>query len=286
MLAVKSWFDFRKPPPLPPRPRVTNNIILKTTIQDEPKPIKNEAKPIENQAKPVEDEPKPIENGPKPIENEPKPIESESKSVGDEPKPTENESKPMENEPKATENESAPTEDGTKTTNSEKPMMGDARDEDSDTETIFTEQTTTAGASFWDHTAVRDAVPWAGQTFVLVDKASGRVLSHTNGELHLEDNTSRKGCWHWLCVERDGWLGFRNTASGRYLGMNVWGVLQAEVRHHQGWEYFSARQLPNGGYLLQSTQTIWKLLTVGFNKDGILVANTGVEGIVWEFVKV
>ncbi|KAK3295391.1 uncharacterized protein B0H64DRAFT_145201 [Chaetomium fimeti] len=169
----------------------------------------------------------------------------------------------------------------------EKPMMEDDRDQDSDTETILTENTTTAATSFWDHTAIRDAVPWAGKTFIIVDKASGRVISHTNGELRLEDNTGRRGCWHWLCVEKDGWFGFCNTASGRYLGINVWGTLQAEVKHHKGWEFFCPRRHPDGGYILLATQNHWKLLKVGLNKDGDgLVANGDHDGIVWEFVQV
>lgn len=262
------WPGFRKPPPLPPRPVASRDMISKPTVEDEPELIENE---------------------PRLAGDEPKTLENESKPTEDKSKPVESESRPMENEAKPTDNESAPIENDTKTIDNEsKPTVRDDRDEDSDTETIFTENTTTAATSFWDHTAARDAVPWAGQTFVIVDKASGRVISQTNGELRLEDNTARKGCWHWLCVEKDGWLGFCNTASGRYLGINVWGVLQAEVRHHQGWEYFSARKHPNGGYMLLSTQTFWKLLTVGLNKDGILVANApaSIEGIVWEFVKV
>ncbi|KAH6849601.1 hypothetical protein B0I37DRAFT_369387 [Chaetomium sp. MPI-CAGE-AT-0009] len=170
------------------------------------------------------------------------------------------------------------------------PMIKDDQGQDSDTETIFTENTTTAATSFWDHTAVRDAVPWAGETFIIVEKASGRVISHTDGNLRLEDNTGRKGCWHWLCVEKDGWFGFRNTASGMYLGANFWGTgnLQAEVKHHKGWESFSTRRHPNGGYLLLATKNDWKLQKVGLNQDGDgLVAKVDHKNaIVWEFVKV
>lgn len=167
----------------------------------------------------------------------------------------------------------------------DKPTIEDDRDQDSDTETIFTEITTTAPTGFWGQTAVRDAIPWASQTFILVDTASGRVLSHTNGQLQLEDNTDRRGCWHWSCVEKDGWFGFCNTASGRYLGINFWGTLQAEVTHHLGWECFATKRHPSGGYqLLVSVHG--KLLTVGLNRDGSLVANADIKGIVWEFVKV
>ncbi|KAH6845622.1 hypothetical protein B0I37DRAFT_380709 [Chaetomium sp. MPI-CAGE-AT-0009] len=170
-----------------------------------------------------------------------------------------------------------------------KPIIKADRDEDSDSETIFTENTITAAAtsSFWDHTAVRDAVPWAGETFIIVDKASGRVISHMDGELRLQDNPGGRGCWHWLCVEKDGWFGFRNTASGTYLGVNVWGNLQAEVKHHRGWEYFITRRHPDGGYLLLGTQAgLWRLAKVGLNRDGDgLVLHEG-NGLVWEFVKV
>jgi hypothetical protein len=235
MLAAKSWFDFRKPPPLPPRPRVASDINPKPTIKDELKPtIKNELKP------PIEDEVKPT-------------IEDEVKEA-------------IEDEPE--------------------PLMAADRDEHSDTETILTETTTTAATSFWDHTAVRDAVPWPGETFIMVERATGRVLSHTKGELRLEDNTSRRGCWHWLCVETDGWFGFCNTASGRHLGVDG-NTLLAEAKHHLGCEFFCTKRHPNGGYLLLATKNDWKLLKVGHNKEGNgLVATEDVEGVVWEFVKV
>lgn len=39
------------------------------------------------------------------------------------------------------------------------------------------------GGNFWDHTNIRDAIPWPGETFVIVEKASGWAMTQTNGEL-------------------------------------------------------------------------------------------------------
>ncbi|KAK4238615.1 hypothetical protein C8A03DRAFT_14954 [Achaetomium macrosporum] len=159
-----------------------------------------------------------------------------------------------------------------------------------DTDTTVTNAPATLGG-FCDHTAVRDAVPWPGDTFVIIEKASGRAITQINGELQLEVNASRRGNFYWVCFERGGWLGFYNTASGNYMGHNGGtGKLQAEVRQIRGYEYlccFCVRRHPAGGYLLLSMHTgAWNLEPVAIDQDGIGLVVREYGGAVWEFVKI
>jgi hypothetical protein len=161
----------------------------------------------------------------------------------------------------------------------------------SDTETIFTEEPRNP-VTFWDRaTATRNAVPCAGETYIIVEKASGSAITQTNGELQLEPDTSRRGCFYWVCVEADGWLGFYNTASGNFMGHNAKGKVLATAKHHKAWEYFCARRHPGGGYLLLTTThgKGWKLEKVAIDQDGkglVLKEAQEHESVVWEFVKV
>ncbi|KAK3305968.1 uncharacterized protein B0T15DRAFT_215208 [Chaetomium strumarium] len=157
----------------------------------------------------------------------------------------------------------------------------------SDTETIFTEESRSP-VTFWDHTAIRNAVPCPGETFIIVEKASGRAITQINGELQLEPDTSRRGGFYWACVETEGWLGFYNTASGNFMGHNARGKILATAKHHKAWEYFCARRHPAGGYVLLVTThgRGWKLEKVAIDQDGNGLVPKDHESAVWEFVKV
>jgi hypothetical protein len=144
---------------------------------------------------------------------------------------------------------------------------------------------TTATDDFWDHNTCRDAVPWAGETFMIRDRIRGRVITLKDGNLRLEANASRTGGWHWVCVEKNGWLGFRNYVSGTYIGHDGKGNFYAKVGHHEGHEFFCARRHPDGGYLLlmMHGMKFWKM---DIGEDGNKLVETENEGTAWEFVKV
>jgi hypothetical protein len=55
-------------------------------------------------------------------------------------------------------------------------------DKEKDTDAAVTNPAATRG-NLWDHTTIRDAIPWPGETFVIVQKASGWAMTQTNGEL-------------------------------------------------------------------------------------------------------
>lgn len=132
------------------------------------------------------------------------------------------------------------------------------------------------------------SVPWPGSTFIIRSASSGHVLTLLDGQILLTQPGGR-GSIHWECVETNGWLGFRNNVSGKFLGREG-GRLCCLVGRQQGREYFCARMRPDGGYVLLMTH--WeKLFHVGMKLDqGVeklaMGEVGGSDGIVWEFIKV
>lgn len=132
-------------------------------------------------------------------------------------------------------------------------------------------------------------VPWPGLTLIIRSVSSKHVITLLDGQIALTPPDGR-GSIYWECVETKGWLGFRNTVSGRFLGHDRQGRLCCHADRHQGWEYFCVRMRPEGGYvlLLQHWERLWhvgikaeqgveKLAKIGDGASG---------GIVWEFAKV
>ncbi|KXX74691.1 hypothetical protein MMYC01_207944 [Madurella mycetomatis] len=162
-------------------------------------------------------------------------------------------------------------------------------------------------------TAIRDATPWPSphRTFLIVPHTPSspsppRALALTNGVLRLVPlaaSTAHQGSWYWRCVENgSGWLGFRNTASGTYLGHDCFRRVRATAPHHMGWEYVCLRRCPGGGYVMglvaltgedKERDGFGRLLRVAerevkSEEDGglVLVGDGEGEAVVWEFVEV
>ncbi|KAH8666152.1 hypothetical protein BGZ61DRAFT_302500, partial [Ilyonectria robusta] len=130
----------------------------------------------------------------------------------------------------------------------------------------------------------RDAVPQAGDTFIIVDKAYGRAITVIEGRPKLETSANRAGSWRWLCTEKDGFLGFRNTVSGRYLGHNIWWNMVVDGWSHKAWEHFHARRQECGGYTLLAPDW-FTMRQISIGEGNTLVAGSE-GGTVWEFIKV
>ncbi|KAF7958674.1 hypothetical protein EAE96_002208 [Botrytis aclada] len=142
------------------------------------------------------------------------------------------------------------------------------------------------------------SVPWPNFTYLIRASSSGRLLTLDSGGITLAKPGDNHGSSiHWKCIEVKGWLHFQNAASGCFLGHAFWGDLTCSSRVAEGWERFTVRPLPEGGYYLSLThwERLWK---VGI-KDGVLakiwegetggfVNNGEGEGqvVVWEFTKV
>jgi len=132
-------------------------------------------------------------------------------------------------------------------------------------------------------------VPWPSSTFIIRCVSSGHVITLLDGQIQLTQPGGR-GSIHWACTETKGWLGFRNTVSGKFLGHDVKGRLCCSAERQQGWEYFCVRMRPEGGCVLLMThyERLWH---VGIKEEqGVeklaKIGDGGSDGIVWEFVKV
>ncbi|KIW94158.1 uncharacterized protein Z519_05474 [Cladophialophora bantiana CBS 173.52] len=171
--------------------------------------------------------------------------------------------------------------------------------------------------------------PWPGLTYIICNVSSGDVLTLQGGEITLAPwpagaarNGNHGGSVHWACSERKGWLGFRNVASGKFLGYegkknkrdrhgrNCHGRLVCVAARHQSWENFCVRPRPQGGYLLLTThyERLWRVgirrgveqeeggggggggTTSSTTAGGVLAKidneDPAGEEIVWEFIKV
>jgi hypothetical protein len=133
------------------------------------------------------------------------------------------------------------------------------------------------------------SIPWPGSTFMIRSVDSGQVITLLDGQILLAWQGGR-GSIDWECVETKGWLGFRNTVSGRFLGHDAKGRLCCSADRHQGWENFCVRMRPEGGYVLLMThfERLWRVgIKVEQGMEKLAKIDNGKsDGIVWEFVKV
>lgn len=161
-------------------------------------------------------------------------------------------------------------------------------DTSTDCPTVLTPSTTTIAER--DVIKLESSVPQAGKVFILHDHKTGRVLTLLDGHVSLQPPGTPGSAYRWMCEEREGWLGFKNIASGTYLGHNFWGDVCAAAHQHMGWENFCVRIQPNGGYVLLMTH--WAQLWPLKQKDEggmqkLLKAEAPVkDGNVWVFVEV
>ncbi|KAF4624946.1 hypothetical protein G7Y89_g13225 [Cudoniella acicularis] len=130
-----------------------------------------------------------------------------------------------------------------------------------------------------------DDVPWAGNAYMIRDLHRGRVITLKNDNLCVAATASKMGGWHWVCEEKNGWLGFRNVVSGTFIGHDTRGRFYAKEKHHKSHEWFCARKCLEGGYwlLMCHNGDMFKKMVIGGEND--LVENEQ-EGTVWEFVKI
>lgn len=136
---------------------------------------------------------------------------------------------------------------------------------------------------------IRSSVPWPSHTFLLRSASTGHLLTLRDGQIILA-SPSGQGSIHWQCVETKGWLGFRNTVSGRYLGHDKHGKLHCSAERQQGWESFCVRITLEGGYVLLMSH-FERLWHVGVKSERgverLAKLGDGVSGgMVWEFIKV
>ncbi|KAK2697302.1 hypothetical protein QWA68_003763 [Fusarium oxysporum] len=129
-----------------------------------------------------------------------------------------------------------------------------------------------------------ESVPYPGAIFIIRHRDSGKVITIVNGDLRLCEGFNPRGGFHWECIERDRWLGFRNCVSGTIISHNERKKFTARVDKHQSHEYFTLRPSPQGGYelLMRHGQELWSM-AVG--DDGSELVEVRGEGALWDFLK-
>jgi hypothetical protein len=136
----------------------------------------------------------------------------------------------------------------------------------------------------------RSCVPSHGSTVIIRSVTCANVLTLLDGQVVLAPSGGR-GSIHWTCVETEGWFGFRNRVSNKFICHGGGdGRLKCTAEQHDRWRHFTITPVPERGYVMQMLDW-WKLRPIVVNaEDGLrTLGRTGdklSEGIVWEFVKV
>ena len=145
---------------------------------------------------------------------------------------------------------------------------------------------------------ITSSTPWPGPCYIIRSAGSARVITLQDGRVTLSPpDGSHRGCIYWNCVESDGRVGFKTPVAGTYLGHDSSGNLRCSAKRHFGWEQFSVRARPEGGFVLLSRHynSLWP---VGVkDKDGggggggeamelAKFDGSAEQGMVWGFIKV
>ncbi|KAK7702444.1 hypothetical protein SLS64_009736 [Diaporthe eres] len=174
-------------------------------------------------------------------------------------------------------------------------MTTDMKQENIESETMTDASTTTfrahtpptsmdATESFWSGLG---AIPCAENTFQIIEKQSGRAITLVGDQPKLQSlrDTSHLDT-HWLCVKQDGYFGFQNPHTGRYLGHDGKTGIRTLASHLKDWELWTPRQHPEGGYELLSPYYSHTLMVLCIDEDGSTLVRRRHGTTLWEFVRV
>lgn len=150
---------------------------------------------------------------------------------------------------------------------------------------INTPTTTNEAADlFWSD---RRAVPSHGKTFQIIEKHSQKAITLVDNRLMLQSlSEPSHPDTHWLCVESNGYFGFQNAQTGRYMGHDGKGGVCASALKLDLWELWTPRQHEEGGYLLLSPHWLASLRMLCVEGDGSSLVRRGHGSTLWEFVRV
>lgn len=131
------------------------------------------------------------------------------------------------------------------------------------------------------------AVPWPEITFQIIEKQSGRAITLVGDQpkLHRLSSTSSLNT-HWLCVKKNGYFGFQNLHTGKYLGHDGKSGICTSTFHLKKWELWTPRQHPEGGHELLSPYHSDTLMLLCIDEDGSTLIRRRHGNTLWEFVRV
>ncbi|KAI0446721.1 hypothetical protein F4803DRAFT_502128 [Xylaria telfairii] len=123
------------------------------------------------------------------------------------------------------------------------------------------------------------------------DLDSGKAIAMVQGLLTMILDVGTRGGWQWKCEEvREGWTGFCNVVSGKYLGRDNKGGFCAQASKLKDRESFVLCPQQAGGYNLFVNN--WSSLTPIsiFGRDirlpSLIEDQSPDAAARWEFVKV
>lgn len=113
------------------------------------------------------------------------------------------------------------------------------------------------------------------------------LWTNDSGDLHVYDFNEDHFRQHtWLCVEKNGYFGFVNLQTNKFIGHKDDDKLHSATVHHESWELMTVRQHPNGGYELLMPHwwhTLKKVGVIPGSDDVVLRQHISTA---WQFVKV
>ncbi|KAH7398932.1 hypothetical protein DE146DRAFT_512302 [Phaeosphaeria sp. MPI-PUGE-AT-0046c] len=132
-------------------------------------------------------------------------------------------------------------------------------------------------------------IPSDGCISIIRSVSCGGLLTLLDGEIILAPLSGR-GSIHWTCVEFEGWFGFRNTATSKFLCHVRGGKLKCTAGDGEKWRHFTITPVAGKGYIMQMCD--WWVL-----KSVIAVEDHGkktlgrwgdklADGVVWGFIQV
>ncbi|KAH6984202.1 hypothetical protein BKA56DRAFT_580706 [Ilyonectria sp. MPI-CAGE-AT-0026] len=137
------------------------------------------------------------------------------------------------------------------------------------------------------------SIPNPGSWFIIRIRNSGKYLSIIGGKVCLHEKPHPWGGFRWRCVNTDGWVGFHEFTTGRYLGHGKGNIVAKALKHSEK-EYIVVSHQPEGGYHLsvfyedtngvQGSQKVLRPLKS--DNDGNLLLEFKGLAALWEFCKV
>ncbi|GKU07861.1 unnamed protein product [Fusarium langsethiae] len=160
-----------------------------------------------------------------------------------------------------------------------------------------TPATTTPDIDFqaYDDMTSFKSVPTVGFWFIIRDRLSGGYLSVINGKPLLQKTPHHWGGYRWCCTELNGWVGFYEWTSGRFIGRdgNDKVVARAPKQGHE--QHIAVSHQAGGGYHISIFHTankyplpqIYELLPLKVEEDAyLLVLGSKGRTVLWEFKQI
>lgn len=128
------------------------------------------------------------------------------------------------------------------------------------------------------------SVPWPDSVYIIRERGTNQAIClGKNSRLYLSDDPQANN--RWRIVDHQGYFGFVNQKTGKYMGHNQKRI-HAAVSRMADWESFVPRQHPEGGYHLLSPVYSHTMMFVSVTSDGKGVERRQHPETRWEFVKV